>query len=51
LWERNGSWSIEEKAEEYVNSILSREPEIYLSGTQIQKLETIQKKWMGRLNS
>jgi trimethylamine--corrinoid protein Co-methyltransferase len=51
LWEKNGSQSIEEKAEEYVNNILSREPDIYLSGTQIQKLETIQKKWMERLNN
>jgi trimethylamine--corrinoid protein Co-methyltransferase len=50
-WEKSGSRSIEEKAEEYVNSILSREPVIYLSGTQIQKLEIIQKKWMEKLNS
>jgi trimethylamine--corrinoid protein Co-methyltransferase len=49
-WESNGSKSMEEKAEESVNSILSREPEIYLSGNQILKLETIQKKWMERLN-
>jgi trimethylamine--corrinoid protein Co-methyltransferase len=51
IWEKNGSQSIEEKAEEYVNNILSREPDIYLSGTQMQKLEAIQKKWMERLNS
>jgi trimethylamine--corrinoid protein Co-methyltransferase len=51
IWEKNGSQSVEEKAEEYVNNILSREPDIYLSGTQIQKLEAIQKKWMERLNS
>ena len=50
-WEKSGSRSIEEKAEEYVNSILSREHDIYLSGTQIQKLEIIQKKWMEKLNS
>jgi trimethylamine---corrinoid protein Co-methyltransferase len=51
IWEKNGSQSVEEKAEEYVNNILSREPDIYLSGTQIQKLEAIQKKWVERLNS
>jgi trimethylamine--corrinoid protein Co-methyltransferase len=51
LWVGNGSLSIEEKAEEYVNSILSKEPDIYLSGTQIQRLEDIQKKWMERLKS
>ena len=49
-WERNGSLSLEEKAEQYVNDILSREPDIYLSGSQIQKLETIQKRWMAKLN-
>jgi trimethylamine--corrinoid protein Co-methyltransferase len=51
LWEKSGSHSIEEKAEEYANKILSREPDIYLSGTQIQKLEAIQIKWMERLNN
>jgi trimethylamine--corrinoid protein Co-methyltransferase len=51
MWEKNGSQSIEEKAEEYVNGILSSEPDIYLSGSQMQKLETIQKKWMEKLNS
>jgi trimethylamine--corrinoid protein Co-methyltransferase len=49
-WERNGSLSLEEKAEQYVNDILSREPDIYLSGSQIQKLETIQNRWMAKLN-
>jgi len=51
LWGKSGSQSIEEKAEEVVNGILSREPDIYLSGSQIQKLESVQKKWMERLNS
>jgi trimethylamine--corrinoid protein Co-methyltransferase len=51
MWERNGSLSIEEKAEKYVNTILGGEPEIYLSGNQIQKLEAIQDRWMKRLNS
>ena len=50
-WEKNGSRSMEEKAEEYVNSILIKEPLIYLSGTQIQKLDAIQEKWMERLTS
>jgi trimethylamine---corrinoid protein Co-methyltransferase len=50
LWEKNGSLSIEDKAEEVVNSILSKKPEIYLSGTQMAKLESIQNKWMKRLN-
>jgi trimethylamine---corrinoid protein Co-methyltransferase len=51
LWEKNGSRSVEEKAEEVVNAILSKKPDIYLSGVQIQKLETIQKKWMERLQN
>jgi trimethylamine--corrinoid protein Co-methyltransferase len=49
-WESNGSKSIEEKAEQYVNDVLSSESDIYLSGSQIQKLEIIQNKWMERLN-
>jgi trimethylamine---corrinoid protein Co-methyltransferase len=50
VWERNGSFSQEEKAEQIVNNILSRDADIYLSGSQIQKLDTIQKRWMVRLN-
>lgn len=50
MWEKNGSQSIEEKAESVVSSILSKEPEFYLSGKQIRKLEVIEKKWMERLN-
>jgi len=49
-WERNGSYSIEEKAEQYVNEILCREPDIYLSGKQMEKLDVVQKKWMKILN-
>lgn len=49
-WEKNGSHSMEEKAEQYVDNILKREPQIYLSGSQIQKLDAIQKRWMERLN-
>ena len=49
-WEKTGSFSLEEKAEKYVNDILSREPDIYLSGSQAGKLDTIEKKWMERLS-
>jgi trimethylamine--corrinoid protein Co-methyltransferase len=48
IWESKGSKSIEEKAEDIVNNILSKETEIYLSGTQMEKLERIQKKWTER---
>ena len=51
VWEENGSKSIEEKAGEFVDDILARKPDIYLSGKQLEKLESIQKKWMKRLNS
>jgi trimethylamine---corrinoid protein Co-methyltransferase len=50
LWEKNGSVSIEEKAENYVNTLLASEPEMYLSGSQTEKLEAVQKKWMERLS-
>lgn len=50
-WEENGSKSIEEKAGEFVDDILGRKPDIYLSGKQLEKLESFQKKWMERLNS
>jgi trimethylamine---corrinoid protein Co-methyltransferase len=50
-WEKNGSKSIEEKAEACVNDILSKEPDIYLSGKQIDDLDKIQEKWTKRLNS
>jgi trimethylamine---corrinoid protein Co-methyltransferase len=50
-WERNGSFSMEEKAEQVVNEILTGKPEFYLSGSQMEKLDTIQKKWTRRLNS
>ena len=48
-WEEKGSKSIEEKAEDAVNKILAKTPEMYLSGTQIDKLEKVQKKWTDRL--
>lgn len=48
-WENNGSLSVEEKAEKYVNEILKKEPDIYLTGSQIQKLEIVQNKWIARL--
>jgi trimethylamine---corrinoid protein Co-methyltransferase len=50
-WEKAGSFSIEEKAENYVNELLSREPDIYLTGSQIGKLEAIEKKWTERLKA
>ena len=48
-WEKDGSMSLEEKAEKIVNDIIKKEPDIYLSGSQILKLEKIQKTWMERL--
>jgi trimethylamine--corrinoid protein Co-methyltransferase len=50
MWERSGSFSIEERSEKYVDEILKKEPEYYLSGRQIEKLELIQNKWIKRLN-
>jgi len=50
MWERGGSFSIEERAEQYVNEILKKEPEYYLTGGQIEKLEAIRNKWTKRLN-
>ncbi len=49
-WENSGSKSIEEKASEFVNNLLNKEPDIYLSGSQMEKLDSIQEKWMKRLN-
>ena len=49
-WEEKGSKSIEEKAIEFVDDILCKKPDIYLSGMQLEKIESIQKKWMERLN-
>jgi trimethylamine---corrinoid protein Co-methyltransferase len=49
-WNASGSKSIEEKAKEYVDEILIRKPEIYLTGTQIEKLDRIQDKWMKIVN-
>ena len=42
---------MEERAEGIVNDILRKDPEIYLSGSHLQKLDSIQKKWMERLNN
>jgi len=50
MWERGGSFSIEERAEQYVNEILKKEPEYYLTGGQIEKLDAIRNKWTKRLN-
>ena len=48
-WNETGSKSIEEKAEEFVRKVLGKEPDIYLSGSQIQKLDVIQNKWMKKM--
>jgi trimethylamine---corrinoid protein Co-methyltransferase len=48
-WEKLGSKSIEEKACDVVNKILSSKSEMYLSGSQINKLDGIQKKWVNRI--
>jgi trimethylamine--corrinoid protein Co-methyltransferase len=48
-WEKDGSVSIEEKAEQIVNGILGKDPDIYLTGSQISRLEIIEKKWIERL--
>ncbi len=50
-WEKNGSLSMEERAAKAVNDILAKEPDIYLSGSQIEKLDAVQTKWIGRLGS
>lgn len=50
LWQRSGSSSIEERAEEKVDDILKMKPEYYLSGKQIEKLEYIEKQWSRRMN-
>ena len=48
-WEQQGSRSIEERAEEAVNAILADKPVSYLTGTQMDKLDAIEKKWMQRI--
>jgi len=50
-WEKSGSLSMEERAVRIVDGILDMDPEIYLTGQQISKLETVQNKWMARLTS
>ena len=50
IWERNGSLSVEEKAEIIVNDILKEKPDYYLSGTQIDELKQIETKYVRRLN-
>jgi trimethylamine:corrinoid methyltransferase-like protein len=48
-WEKNGSLSLEEKAARSVDDILRSEPVIYLTGSQMQKLDSVQKKWIENL--
>jgi len=50
-WEKNGSLSMEERAVEAVNEILDKVPDIYLSGSQIARLDAVQSRWMERLDS
>ena len=50
-WEKDGSVSMEEKAEQIVNGILGKDPDIYLTGSQINRLEILEKKWVERLGS
>ena len=42
LWDGKGSLSLEEKAGNIVNDILSKKPEQYLTGTQMDKLKQIE---------
>lgn len=48
-WEVGGSKSIEEKAEATVTRLLAKAPETYLSGSQRDRLEKVQKKWSERI--
>jgi len=49
-WEKEGSKSIEEKAEEFVNNVLAGPEEIYLTGLQMEKLDKVQASWTKRLS-
>lgn len=51
MWQRSGSASLEEKAEQQVNEILGKKPEYYLTGRQIEKLESLEAGWKQKLNS
>jgi trimethylamine--corrinoid protein Co-methyltransferase len=51
MWEKGGAFSIEERAGKYVSEILAKKPEIYITGKQIEKLESIQNKWMRKLEN
>lgn len=50
MWQKAGSMSLEEKAEQKVNEILGKKPEYYLTGRQIEKLESVEQKWKQKLN-
>jgi len=45
-WQKSGSKSIEEKACDVVKNILNKKADIYLTGSQINRLEKIQEKYM-----
>lgn len=51
MWKRSGSNSLEEKAEQQVNEILGKKPEYYLTGSQIEMLESIENRWKQKLNA
>ncbi len=50
MWQKAGSMSLEEKAEQRVTEILGKKPEYYLAGHQIEKLESVEHKWKQKLN-
>lgn len=50
MWQKAGSMSLEEKAEQKVNEILGKKHEYYLTGRQIEKLESVELKWKHKLN-
>jgi|GEM_PF-3846450 len=49
VWENRSTMSIEQRAAEKVNSILSQKQDIYVEQSQLSKLERIRKKWMKKL--
>jgi hypothetical protein len=40
---------MEEKAAQIVKDVLDKKPDIYLTGSQIDRLERLEKKWIERL--
>lgn len=50
IWKEQGSKTVEEKACDEVKKILSSNNEVYLRGSQIEKLDRIQCKWIERVS-